>query len=94
MIRLLQAASDDSIDLATTQLGVGGGTGPTVFAESCSRGNATVARWLLTRQDVAAAALVAEESMLSMVAAQGHAEVVGVILDLRESAYGFLCTIW
>jgi hypothetical protein len=84
VIRLVHAASNASIDIATARLGVGGDNGPTVFTESCGRGNATVARWLATQPRVAAAALAAEDSLLSLVAAQGHAEVVGVVLDLRE----------
>ena len=91
VIRLLHAASNASIDIATARLGVGGDNGPTIFTESCGRGNATVARWLATQPRVAAAALAAEDSLLSLVAAQGHAEVVGVVLDLREFATSGAC---
>ncbi len=86
VIQLLHAASNTRIDLATARLGMGGDTGPTLFAESCGRGNATVARWLARQPGVAGAALAAEDSLLSLVAAQGHAEVVGLVLDLREYA--------
>ena len=84
VIRLLCAASDQSIDLATSQLGIGGGAGPTLFAECCGRGNAALARWLLRQPGVATVALASEESLLTLVAAQGHAEAVGVVLDLSE----------
>lgn len=84
VIQLLCAASDQSIDLATCQLGAGGGAGPTILAECCGRGNAALARWLLTQPGVATAALASDESLLSLVAAQGHTEAVGVVLDLSE----------
>lgn len=84
IIKLLCAASDECIDLATARLGVGGGTGPTLFVESCGRGNATLVRWLASQEGVATAGLAADESLLPLVAAQGHAQVAGIILDMRK----------
>jgi hypothetical protein len=89
VIQLLCDTCDEGIDLATARLGADGLSGPTTFAECCGRGNAEAARWLAQQPGVAAVALDSEwgGDLLQMIAAHGHAQVAGVIVDLREWAW-------